>query len=251
VAAFLATEAARYASWGCIVRITSLVRRMTGQPSECDIEIRAMRAADPSSRHWRLGALSCGVVAVVGLMYLAVIGAWIVMVDSPADPIGDPYLRVMEILTILSALGISGWVVAEALEATPASRRFTVAALGAGVSASVLTITVHFVQLTAIRQMWRAGAVADYRLIWPSSLFAVEYVAWDFFMGLTMILLGLARRADRSPRGGGVLLLGGCLCLLGLAGPVTGRMSLQNVAVVGYGVLLPLAAFRSVQRFAG
>jgi hypothetical protein len=44
-----------------------------------------------------------------------------------------------------------------------------------------------------------------------------------------------AVRARRS------LLIGGILCLVGAAGPISGRMSMQNVAVVGYGVALPIA----------
>jgi hypothetical protein len=30
-------------------------------------------------------------------------------------------------------------------------------------------MAVHFVQLTAIRQLWHAGRLDDYRLVWPSA----------------------------------------------------------------------------------
>src|SRR5438477_8024227 len=52
-------------------------------------------------------------------------------------------------------------------------------ALAIGNVAVGLTMGVHFVQLTAIRQLWRAGRLVDYRLVWPSALFAVEYFVWD------------------------------------------------------------------------
>jgi hypothetical protein len=190
-------------------------------------------------------------VALVGLLYLGVIGAWLALVRTPAEPIGDPHLLVMEVLTLLSALGIAGWVSAGLLLATPGQRAASLAAFAAGICASALTITVHLVQLTAVRQMWKSGVLADYRLVWPSPLFAVEYVAWDLFVGLAMVFLGLAHRAGGETRGRVLLLAGGTLCLVGLAGPLSGNMSLQNVALVGYGVLLPLAAYRSIATFRG
>ncbi len=99
-------------------------------------------------------------------------------------------------------------------------------------------MAVHFVQLTAVRQLWRAGRFGDYRLVWPSPLFAVEYFVWDILVGLTMGLAGfalaggpLAVHARRA------LLIGGVLCLVGTAGPLSGWMLVQNVAVLGYAVV--------------
>lgn len=113
-----------------------------------------------------------------------------------------------------------------------------------------LTMTVHFVQLTAVRQLWRTGQIPDYRLIWPSALFAAEYFAWDVLMGITMLFAGLtvsgkgpavpARRA---------LLLGGFLCLFGSAGPLLGWMVLQNVSLLGYAFILPIASALSARMF--
>lgn len=197
----------------------------------------------------RLGAFSASVVALVGVLYLGVIGAWVALVRTPADPIGDPYLLLMEVLTILSALGLAGWVQARLLLAPPEARGFALAAFATGICASALTITVHLVQLTAVRQMWKAGVLEDYRLVWPSPLFAVEYAAWDLFVGLTMIFLGLAKGLETERRGRIPLLAGGSLCLMGLAGPLSGNMALQTLAVLGYGVLLPLAAYRSIATF--
>jgi hypothetical protein len=196
-----------------------------------------------------LGVVCCRAVALVGVIYLAVIGSWLAIVRTPAAPIGDPYLLAMELLTIASAVGIAGWVIAQLLLATPRQRAFALAAFATGISASVLTISVHLVQLTAVRQMWRHGSLDDYTLVWPSPLFAVEYVAWDFFVGLTMILLGLSLRTEGVTRGSLLLIAGGCLCLVGLTGLAFGAHSLQDIAVFGYGVLLPLAAYRTAATF--
>jgi hypothetical protein len=181
-------------------------------------------------------------VTAIGIVYMGVIMLWLWIESSPTDPIGDPYLAFMEALTIGSALALGGLVAAFYAWSAAPERIYALLALGAGWSAATLTIAVHFVQLTAVRQMQRAGAIADDRLVWPSQLFAVEYVAWDLLIGLTMICLSTvctgspaARRARWSYR------IGGLLCLVGSAGPLTGWMPIQNVALAGYGLLLPLA----------
>jgi hypothetical protein len=180
-------------------------------------------------------------ITVVGALYVAVIAAWLLVERTPAEPIGDPYLLAMELLTLASALGIGGLAVALAAAAGEGRRVAGLGGLVAGGSAAVLTAAVHFVQLTAVRQLWRSGELADYRLVWPSTLFAVEYLAWDLLVGLAMILF--ARAVDGLPGsrpGRRVLTVGGMLCLVGVAGPLTGSMALQNVAVAGYAVALPL-----------
>jgi hypothetical protein len=39
-----------------------------------------------------------------------------------------------------------------------------------------------------------------------------------------------------------MFMIGGTLCLLGTIGPLSGRMLLQNISVVGYAIMLPVAA---------
>ena len=159
----------------------------------------------------------------------------------------------MEVLTIVSALALVGVVLALWCFADRAHHLPAIATLVFGTSGAVLTATIHFVQLTAVRQLWRAGHLTDYRLVWPSSLFAAEYFVWDVLVGLTMtcasFVLAGARSAEHAR---GALLLSGVLCLVGVVGPFSGQIVLQNSAVLGYAVGLPLAAaltarvFRSV-----
>ena len=44
-----------------------------------------------------------------------------------------------------------------------------------------LTATVHFIDLTALRQTGMEG------IVWPSAIYAVELLAWDVFLGLFCI----------------------------------------------------------------
>ena len=127
----------------------------------------------------RLGTASSAAIAGIGGLYVLAIGLWLVVEAAPREPIGDPYLAVMEVLTVLSAFAILGFVVALQRFAGAVHPLRTMGALVVGSLGAGLTVTVHFVQLTAVRQLWRAGQVADYRLVWPSTIFAVEYAAWD------------------------------------------------------------------------
>lgn len=190
----------------------------------------------------RLGIVSATSILAIGVAYVAVIALWLILEATPREPIPDPYLAVMEVLTMASALALLGQVIAIRCFAGAAGRVAALAALTVGSLAAGLTMTVHFAQLTAIRQLWRLGRLADYRLIWPSPLFAAEYFAWDILVGLTMVCAGFAiAESPGAGRARRVLLIGGFLCLAGASGPVSGKMSLQNIAVFGYAVALPIA----------
>lgn len=204
----------------------------------------------PNSSVWwssgakRLGVASALTVAVVGVLYLVVIISWLLIEATLSEPIGDPYLAAMEVLTIISAFAVVGLAVSILCFADVRNRLPAAGALISAVLAAGLTTTVHFVQLTAVRQMWRSGDLSDYRLVWPSPIFAVEYFAWDILIGLFMVFTGWALSRTQAPvHGDRVFIIGGVLCLMGVVGPLSGQMLLQNVAVLGYAVFLPLAAF--------
>jgi len=200
-------------------------------------------ASDRWSRNARrLGIASATGILAVGILYVAVITLWLIIEATPREPIGDPYLAVMEVLTMVSALALLGLVIAIWCFADAAGRVQALTALSIGSLAAVLTMAVHFVQLTAVRQLWRAGRLVDYRLVWPSALFAVEYFVWDILVGLTMVSAGFAFAGGPTAlHARRALLIGGVLCLVGTAGPLSGRMLVQNVAVLGYAVVFPVA----------
>ncbi|MDH5271397.1 MAG: hypothetical protein OEY32_15895, partial [Candidatus Krumholzibacteria bacterium] len=60
----------------------------------------------------RLGIASAIGIFGIGVCYVAVIALWMIIEATPREPIGDPYLAVMEVLTILSALALAGLVIA-------------------------------------------------------------------------------------------------------------------------------------------
>ena len=207
--------------------------------------VTSVAATAPSRWSWsarRLGIASASALLIVGIFYVVVITLWIVVVGTPREPIGDPYLAVMEVLTMLSAVALLGLVIAIWCFADEARRVSAITALTIGSLAVGMTVAVHFLQITAVRQLWRSGRLADYRLVWPSIIFAVEYFAWDVLIGLTMVFASFAlARTPAARHASRALVIGGMLCLLGTIGPFSGRMVLQNVAVLGYAVVLPIA----------
>lgn len=60
----------------------------------------------------KFGASAAGAIALVGVLYAAVIVLWIIAAPDMSQPITDPYLAVMELLTLLSAIAIAGFATA-------------------------------------------------------------------------------------------------------------------------------------------
>lgn len=192
----------------------------------------------------RLGFWSCVAVVLVGLAYVVVLAVGFSRFGLH-EPIRDPVLAIMEVLTLLSAAPLVTMVAALHARAAEERRVFGVAAVAFVALFAGTTSAVHFVELTAVRQLGGGG------IAWPSRSYALELLAWDVFLGLALVLaaagMGVAaheRAARRSLRACGAL------CLLGTIGPVVGNMRLQLIGVLGYAVVLPISAALLARLFA-
>jgi hypothetical protein len=186
---------------------------------------------------YRLGTWAAGGVAAIGLAYVAVLVAGFMQVGFDA-PIGDPVLAVMEALTLFSALALVIAMAAVHHHAAPERKIFGVLALAFTAIFAGITSTVHFVELTASRQLGSA------EISWPSASYAAELLAWDWFLGLALIFAApvfAGKGAKRLLRR--TLLLSGVLALAGTVGPLVGDMRLQRIGILGYALVLPVASF--------
>jgi hypothetical protein len=102
-----------------------------------------------------------------------------------------------------------------------------------------ITCTMHFTTLTAPREVRQSNPA---EVNWPSPWLAADWFVWDLFLGLSMLFAapvfsgtGLLRATRILMRSAGVL------CLLGMLGPLTGRLGLQSLGAVGYGLVFPVA----------
>lgn len=181
-----------------------------------------------------LGRWSALAVFLVGIAYAIALTAGFA-VHGLSEPIVDPILAVMEVLTVLSALPMVVLMAAVHGFAEAGRKVFGVVALAFTVLFAGTTVAVHFVELTARRQLGTAG------IVWPSAVYAVELLAWNLFLGLALlfaapVFAGVGR--ERNVRRG--MVVTGLLCIAGVVGPAVGNMRLQLVGVAAYAVALPV-----------
>ncbi len=181
-----------------------------------------------------LGRWSSFAVFLVGVIYIVALVIGFTTYGLSA-PIVDPLLAIMEILTVIAALLML--VMMAAIYGRAPDNRKTVGAIAFAfmILMTGMTSVVHFVELTAMRQL---GTVS---LVWPSPAYALELLAWDVFLGLSLMFAAFTfdeSGCERLVRRG--LLLCGILCVFGVVGPVVGNMRLQLVGVFAYGGVLPV-----------
>ena len=129
--------------------------------------------------------------------------------------------------------------------ATPGRKVYGLVSLAFVTICAGTTSVVHFVELTAVRQLGGGG------IHWPSRIYAAELRAWDLFLGLTLVFAApvfTGGGPERPVRRG--LLACGILCLVGTIGPLFGSMHLQLAGVLGYAGVLPVVSFFLARLFA-
>lgn len=192
----------------------------------------------------RVGFWSAATLVGIGVGYVLALGAGFAR-HGLSEPIADPVLAIMEVLTLLSALPLVTLLSAVHERAAPGLKVYGLAGLAFGTLCAGTTGVVHFVELTAVRQLGGGG------IAWPSRLYAAELLAWDVFLGLSLLFAALTFRGpglERAVRRG--LLACSALCLAGTIGPLVGNMRLQLVGLLGYGGVLPVIAFLLARLFA-
>ena len=179
----------------------------------------------------------------IGVIYAVALITGVAM-NGLSQPIVDPLLAIMELLTLISAPLLLVMMAALHNRAQGDGATASSIALAFMILAVGTTCAVHFVELTALRQLGTAG------LIWPSTAYALELLAWDMFLGLSLVFAAAAfRGAIKGQAMARGLMLSGCLCLFGLVGPATGNMRLQFIGVLGYAGVLPVVCLMVAQFF--
>lgn len=183
----------------------------------------------------RLGFLSSLGLFLVGIGYAITVTIGIAQAGLD-KPIVDPVLAVMEVITLIAGFLIVILMAAIYGYAIEDRKPLALVALSFGVLMAGLTGCVHFVALSSGRQ-------TDFTVLqWPSVYYAVELLAWDVFLGLSLLFSaqiftgsGLYSAARWS------LTVTGVMCLIGAIGPIVGNMAVQRIGIIGYGILLPIS----------
>ena len=151
----------------------------------------------------RLGRWSAVAVFLIGLAYLVTLAVGFAA-RGLAEPIVDPILAIMEVLTLMSAPPMVV-IMAAIHDYAPVNRKiYGVIALAFTILFAGSTSAVHFVALTAGRQLGSRG------IVWPSAVYAVELLAWNLFLGLALLFAAPVFDGGGPERGvrGGLLISG-------------------------------------------
>jgi hypothetical protein len=199
----------------------------------------------------RLGIFSAVSFAILGVAYAITLIVGFLSLKSPQQPIGDPMFSILEVLIILMMPVMVTLMVAVHAWAPSHAKTLTLTAVVfMGLLAGV-TCSVHFVILTLSRQAVFAGQpwlplFLSFR--WPSVVYALDILGWDFFFALSMLFAAPVFGGSRLAVSIRILMIAsGVLALAGLGGVVAGDMQLRNIGIVGYlGVFLVVACLLAV-----
>jgi len=204
-----------------------------------------MQMSSQQTRADRLiGMWSCYLVFTLALAYVPTMAAGFVAGGGLSAPIRDPYLAVMELLILLLAPALVVAFAALYHYASPSGKTLSLSALVLVALMAGMTVCVHFVVLSVGRQVNETTLPGFARLFswtWPSMIYALDIAAWDFCLGIALVLVApvfSGSRLARWVRYGAIL--SGLLCLAGLTGAILGNMNFRNIGIVGYAVVLPV-----------
>ncbi len=205
-----------------------------------------MSAWTPAAR--RLGIWSAFGVTLIGAAYVVTGLLWIASraegSPGPFEP-GEPFRAVLEFLILLSAPMLVVMAAAVHAYAPPERKTGALAGLAFMTGCAVLTCGMHILQLAVARRL-PADAVIELAVLrvypWPSMSLAIDFLAWDLFLGLALLFAAPAFAGGRLQTAvRAAMTLGGALCVFGFLGPLLGVMRLQLLAIGGYAFVLPIA----------
>jgi hypothetical protein len=186
----------------------------------------------------RLGIFSAVGFIVLGVAYAITLTVGFLSLKSPQQPIGDPMFSILEVLILVMMPVMVGLMVAVHAWAPPHAKPLSLTAIVFIGALAAVTCSVHFVILTLSRQAAFAGQpwlplVLSFR--WPSVVYALDILGWDFFFALSMLFAAPVFGGSRLTVSIRVVMTAsGVLALAGLGGVVTGDMQLRTIGIVGY-----------------
>ncbi|MEA3004568.1 MAG: hypothetical protein QOH81_3356 [Sphingomonadales bacterium] len=193
-------------------------------------------ALSPSAKV--MGVVSAATIMLVGVLYAIVLGFGFATLSSPAEPIGNPYFTVLEVLILVLAPAMVALMATVHAWSPQESKALSLAALSFTAMLATITCSVHFSILTLSGQPGLGGhALAGAMLAfkWPSVVYALDILAWDVFFALSMLFAALVFE------GGGInrairisMAVSGVLALAGLSGVALGDMTIRNIGIAGY-----------------
>ncbi len=196
-----------------------------------------------TSQHRIVGRAAAWTLSFLLVVYAVTTVLGLLSLRSPLDPIGDPYFTMMELLIVLIAPLLVVTMIAVHAYAPPEARVYSLTALCLMIILAGITSSVHFTVLTVSRQLEAAGftwAPWFFSFNWPSVVYTLDILAWDWFFALSVLCAAPVFKAGRLERTVQILLIvSGVLSLAGLIGVPLANMQVRNIGVVGYALVTP------------
>ena len=195
-------------------------------------------------QHRIIGRAAAWAIFLIGTVYTVILVLGLRSLQSPQDPIGDPFLSIMEILILLmSPLMVISMVAVHAY-ARPEAKLYSLTALIFMILMAGISSSLHFVILTVSRPL----AATELPLVpflvswqWPSVIYALDILAWDWFFALAMLFAAPVFKVGRLEKTVRLLMLvSGVISLAGLIGVPLANMQVRNIGIIGYAGVAPL-----------
>lgn len=194
-----------------------------------------------TAQHRVIGSVASYAVSLLLVVYAVTTILGFLSLESPLDPIGDPYFLIMELLIVLIAPLMVLVMIAVHAWASPGVKLCSLAALLFMVILAAITSGVHFVMLTVYHQALAAGLSPDPLYLsfeWPSAVYALDILAWDWFFALSMFFAApvfSGGRLNTAVRA--LMVVSGVLSLAGLAGVALADMQVRDIGIIGYSLV--------------
>ena len=193
----------------------------------------------------RIGQIACRMVFGLGTFYAIITSLGLLSLQSPHDYIGNPYFTIMEVLSMLISLLMTLSLIAVHSYTELSDRIYSFTALILISFTTVITSCVHFTILS-VSHTKDADQLQNFSFWfsfkWPSVVYALDILAWDWFFGLSMLFVAPIFKKGRLERNLRILLIiCGLLSIIGLLGVPLHNMQIRNIGIIGYAVLGPVA----------
>lgn len=192
-----------------------------------------------------VGRVASYIVSILLVAYVITTLLGFASLESSDDPIEDPYFTLMEVFILLMMPLMMLVMIVFHQRTPPAKQSYSLGSLGFLAITVGITSSVHFVVWTVSRPISEQVDNAEYvfSFSWPSVVYALDILAWDWFFGLSMIfaafVVSWTTRLEKSLRI--LMLISGLLSLIGLIAIPLDDMNVRFIGIVGYAfVTIPI-----------
>jgi hypothetical protein len=210
-----------------------------------------MAHEDFTPLHRTLGRIAAWSVFVLCVIYAVTTVLGLLSLKAPQDPIGDPYFTIMELLIILLAPLLVITMIAVHAYAPREVKAYSFVALVFMIVMAGITSSLHFVVLTVSRSIEASGLTSAslfFSFKWPSVVYTLDILAWDWFFALSMLFAApVFKNVGLETAVRYIMIASGILSLVGLLGVPLAIMKVEywfyvrNIGVAGYALVSPVA----------